>query len=139
MKQALTVVLLGTSDIEAATKFYETALGFPITHKGVEAVFFQLENIKFALIDRNYLQQDANVKLNVEGFSPCNLCRMVGSTHEVDELLQKAKSAGAIITRNADKAWWGGYSGFFADLDHHLWEIGYHPDWVEQQRIVTIK
>jgi hypothetical protein len=24
---------------------------------------------------------------------------------------------------------WGGYSGYFADLDGHLWEIAHNPFW----------
>ncbi|MBV7328346.1 VOC family protein [Chloroflexi bacterium TSY] len=132
MKQKLTVVLLGTSDIENSTRFYEKGLGLSVDHKGEEAVFFNLENIKFALINRAYLKKDANVELNEVGFSPCNLCRMVESKKDVNELIEQARKAGAKVTRNPDEAWWGGYSGFFADLDNHLWEIGYHPDWVDR-------
>jgi uncharacterized glyoxalase superfamily protein PhnB len=41
----------------------------------------------------------------------------------------KAKAAGARILKPGAKTFWGGYSGYFADLDGHLWEIAFNPHW----------
>ena len=43
--------------------------------------------------------------------------------------LELAKKAGAKITKPAQKAFWGGYHGYFQDMDGHLWEIGHNPSW----------
>jgi hypothetical protein len=37
-------------------------------------------------------------------------------------LLEKAEAAGAAVTMPRDRPW-GIYSGYFRDLDGHLWEI----------------
>lgn len=31
------------------------------------------------------------------------------------------------ITKKPVKVFWGGYSGYFADPDGHLWEIAHNP------------
>jgi uncharacterized protein len=45
----------------------------------------------------------------------------------VDALLAKAKAAGATLTDEPHDRPWGIYSGFFRDLDGHLWEIIWNP------------
>jgi uncharacterized glyoxalase superfamily protein PhnB len=51
----------------------------------------------------------------------------VRSRAEVDEVLDQAASAGAVITRAASETFYGGYAGFFTDPDGHVWEIAYNP------------
>ena len=46
---------------------------------------------------------------------------------QVDALLAKAKAAGAPVTELHDRPW-GIYSGYFRDLDGHLWEIIHNPN-----------
>lgn len=46
---------------------------------------------------------------------------------EVDEALSGAVSAGATLTKPAERAEWGGYSGYFADPDGHAWEVAFAP------------
>jgi uncharacterized glyoxalase superfamily protein PhnB len=48
---------------------------------------------------------------------------------DVDELLALAVRAGGRITRAAVATDWGGYNGYFADPDGHLWEIAHNPHW----------
>lgn len=52
----------------------------------------------------------------------------VNSTQMVDEMIQKAKAAGARIIRQPHKTFWGGYAGYFQDLDGHIWETVWNPD-----------
>lgn len=54
---------------------------------------------------------------------------IVKSKQEVDALMQQAKKAGAHITDPAHDRFWGGYAGYFQDLDGHLWEIAWNPAW----------
>jgi uncharacterized glyoxalase superfamily protein PhnB len=53
----------------------------------------------------------------------------VASKAEVDAALEVAKQAGATIVKPAHEAFWGGYSGYFADPDGHAWEVAYNPHW----------
>jgi uncharacterized glyoxalase superfamily protein PhnB len=51
----------------------------------------------------------------------------VGSEQDVDQMLQTATELGATVTKPAQKAFWGGYSGCFSDPDGHIWEIAFNP------------
>jgi uncharacterized protein len=44
---------------------------------------------------------------------------------EVDEVLDLAQGAGAIIVKPAADTSWGGYSGYFTDPDGYLWEVAW--------------
>jgi uncharacterized glyoxalase superfamily protein PhnB len=41
--------------------------------------------------------------------------------------MAEAKNAGAKIVKPAQKTFWGGYAGYFADPDQHLWEVAWNP------------
>jgi hypothetical protein len=53
----------------------------------------------------------------------------VASEAAVDGALATAVAAGASLVKPAEAAEWGGYQGYFADLDGHRWEIAYNPGW----------
>jgi uncharacterized protein len=55
------------------------------------------------------------------------LAMNVGSPEEVDAVLASAAEAGGRVTSSAAEADWGGYSGYFADPDGHLWEVAHNP------------
>ena len=48
---------------------------------------------------------------------------------EVDAVLSKVSELGATIVKSAQKVFWGGYSGYFKDLDGYLFEVAYNPFW----------
>jgi uncharacterized protein len=48
---------------------------------------------------------------------------------EVDGVLSHVQNIGAKIIKPAQKAFWGGYSGYFSDPDGHLWEVAHNPFW----------
>ncbi len=41
--------------------------------------------------------------------------------------MEQAASAGAKTVKPAQRASWGGYSGYFKDPDGHLWEVAHNP------------
>jgi uncharacterized glyoxalase superfamily protein PhnB len=49
------------------------------------------------------------------------------SREEVDSVLAEAAAAGAKILKPAQEVFWGGYSGYFSDLDGFSWEIAWNP------------
>lgn len=63
------------------------------------------------------------------GFSGITLAYNTRTREEVDAVLAAAKRAGARILKVAHDAFWGGYSGYFADPDGHLWEVAWNPAW----------
>jgi uncharacterized glyoxalase superfamily protein PhnB len=46
----------------------------------------------------------------------------------VDIAMARAVAAGATLIRPAREVFWGGYTGYFADPDGHLWEVAHNPD-----------
>ena len=51
------------------------------------------------------------------------------SEADVDVVLAQAEAAGGTVLKAAERTEWGGYSGYFADLDGHVWEIAVNPAW----------
>ena len=55
------------------------------------------------------------------------LAHNLHSIEEVDALMKQAVAAGATMIKAPQNVFWGGYSGYFADPDGHLWELAYNP------------
>ena len=90
-------------------------------------VFFQAGGIALALYPRAELAKDANLASEGRGFGGITLAWNARSRDEVDAVLAEAKAAGAVILKPAHEAFWGGYSGYFADPDQFLWEVAWNP------------
>jgi uncharacterized protein len=129
MQPRLTLVTLGVSDIPRARAFYET-LGFRASRdSNAHVTFFDAGGVVFSLFGRAALAEDADVSDSPPGFSGIALAHNVVSEAEVDRVLAEAVAAGARLVKPGQKAFWGGYSGYFADPDGHLWEVGHNPFW----------
>lgn len=82
----------------------------------------------FGLYGHGLLAEDATVHDNgVPSFRGVSLAYNGRDKAEVDAVLAEAEAAGAEIIKNAEEVFWGGYSGYFADPDGHLWEVAYNP------------
>jgi uncharacterized glyoxalase superfamily protein PhnB len=66
---------------------------------------------------------DATVPDDGTEFSGVTLAHNVSSEDEVNSVLAEAEAAGGRIVKPAQGTFWGGYSGYFADPDDHLWEV----------------
>jgi uncharacterized glyoxalase superfamily protein PhnB len=51
----------------------------------------------------------------------------VASKAEVDEVMAQARTAGAVVVKEARDTFWGGYAGYFKDSEGHLWEVAWNP------------
>ncbi len=128
MEHRLHIVTLGVSDLKRAEKFYSEGLGCKKLAMSQESItFFQLGSIVLALYPKHLLEEDATITMNSNGYSPLTLAYNAISEADVDELLQKAVDAGAKLIKPAQKVFWGGYSGYFADPDGFLWEVAHNP------------
>ena len=88
---------------------------------------FQLEGSWLSLFPRGELAKDATVADDGQGFSGVTLAHNVGSKEEVDAVFSHAVSVGATAVKAPRDVFWGGYSGYFADPDGHLWEVAWNP------------
>ena len=128
MRQRLTVVTLGVADLGVARRFYQ-ALGWRSNSPPeLEVVFFQSGDMVVALWDREKVAEDAGLELG-SGFGGVTLAHNVGSEAEVDAVIEEARAAGAIVTKEPSRAIWGGYTGVFVDPDGHPWEVAHNPGW----------
>ena len=127
MEPRISLITLGVADLERATAFYRDGLGLPV-HGNFEGVtFFNLKGAWLSLYPREELAADARVGAEGSGFSGFAIAHNVRSKAEVDATLALAEKAGARITKPAQDAVWGGYSGYFADLDGFQWEVAWNP------------
>jgi hypothetical protein len=62
--------------------------------------------------------------LGVRRFFPGHNVR---SPAEVDALLTHVAAFGAKVVKPAHATDWGGYAGYFTDLDGFLWEVDHNP------------
>ncbi len=128
MKNRVTVITLGVTDVARARAFYE-AMGWSGESPDGDVVFFQAGGMVLALWGRDKLAEDSAVE-DTGGWGGVTLAYNVGSPDEVDAVLDDAGAAGATIGRPGAATFWGGYSGVFIDPDGHPWEVAHNPGWI---------
>lgn len=123
----ISIVTLGVEDLATSTKFYEK-LGWTNTSASQDSVtFFQGHSIVLGLYGRSALAEDVGVENTPSGFRGTSLALNLPSEDAVDHFFAHAIETGADAVKKPEKVFWGGYSGYFADPDGHLWEIAYNP------------
>lgn len=128
MEQRLSLVTLGTRDLATARAFYLDGLGWRESSAGNEDVtFIQTGSMAIGLFSRTSLAHDVGIDDTGSGFAGITLAYNARSREEVDKVLAEAQAAGGTIVKHAEDVFWGGYSGYFADPDGHLWEVAWNP------------
>ena len=133
MRQKLNLITLGVENLERALNFYEKGLGWKKSDKSVDDLaLFPLGGITLALYPREDLAADVTLPYEPyepSGFSGLTFSYNTKSENEVDEVLKKVEALGAEIIKPAQKVFWGGYSGYFKDLDGYVFEVAFNPFW----------
>lgn len=130
MPPHISLVTLCVADIAKATAFYER-LGLVksgASQEG-EVTFFRASAVVLGLWSREAQAEDANAEQLWTGNGGIVVAMNCASESDVDAMLDKARAAGATLLKPAEKVFWGGYNGYFADPDGHVWEIAYNPFW----------
>ena len=139
MEPRIQVITLAVGDVERALAFYrelglESAgvigtefAGDETNPSGVAAMFALHDGLTLALYGRADLAKDANVPLGPPKTGEFSIGHLVASKADVDAVLARAEAAGATLTDVSHERPWGIYSGYFRDLDGHLWEIIWNP------------
>ena len=128
----LNIITLGVKDVTKSLSFYK-ALGFD-THSNENdqpsIVFFDNEGTKLALYNRAELLKDTTLPTHAnEGFKGFTLAYNAKTKDDVDATLKRAEKAGATIIKAPGVTDWGGYSGYFMDLDGYTVEVAYGDMW----------
>ena len=136
MQAHISVITLAVEDLQRALDFYRDGLG--LATEGIigqefepgAVVFFELQaGLKLALWSKQSLQQDTGLTGTASNATQITLGHNVHSPLEVDQVLKQAQNAGAKILKPAQSTFYGGYAGYFQDLDGHVWEVVYNPCW----------
>lgn len=140
MQPRIHVITLAVSDLDRAVEFYRDGLGLETrgvigtefaggeTDPAGAAAMFELQGgLVLALYPRTELAKDANVPFGPPKSGEFSIGHAVGTKDQVDALLAQAEAAGASRTGPPHDRPWGIYSGYFRDLDGHLWEIMWNP------------
>jgi len=126
MERRVSLITLGVADVQRAKAFYRR-LGWD-GQEAEETVFIQAGGIALVLWSRAKLALDCGLAdERAAGFSGVVLAHNVRTATEVDEIIAAAEGAGATVTRPATTTFYGGYAGYFTDLDGHAWEIAHNP------------
>ena len=127
MEPRVSMITLGVADVARARAFYEQLGWKASTASQPEVAFFQGNGLALALFGRQALADDAGVANTPAGFAGVALAYNARSKAEVDEVHARAVAAGASAVKPPQDTFWGGYAGYFADPDGHLWEVAWNP------------
>ena len=126
------MITLGITDLERSVRFYE-ALGWKRSASSVEGEIYWFTTVDsvLGLWPHDKLGADAMVPAEEPpGFRGVTLAICLESEDAVETAMRDALAAGASVVKPPERADWGGYSGYFADPDGHLWELAYNPHFV---------
>lgn len=128
MDQRVSLVTLGTRDLDRARAFYEQLGWRPVADDNDDVVFFQAGGMAVALWDRARLAEDSCVE-DGGAWGGVTLAYNVSAPADVDAVIAQARTAGARIGREPGETFWGGYSAVFVDPEGHPWEVAHNPGW----------
>jgi len=123
----ISVITLGVADMERSIRFYRDGLGLPYRADKPPVAYFELPGTWLALFPRTDLATYAGVAAEHTGFAGITLACNVPDRKTVGRVLTRAEAAGGRIVTAADDLRFGGYGGWFADPDGHLWEVIWNP------------
>lgn len=126
MEPRISIVTIAVDDLDRMANFYES-MGLARHRIRDGVAFFQMGGAILALFPRADAEKDAGIAFG-DGPSRVYLAYNTRSEHEVEEVLALAEKAGGSIVKPAGRAFWGGWYGYFADIEGHLWEVAHNPD-----------
>lgn len=131
MEQRVSLITLGVADLSRATAFYRRLGWTPSPRfEGADVAFFQAGGLIVALWGREALADDAGLPREPPGDGPSArvaLAYNARACDDVDAVIEEARQAGGTVVKTGRETFWGGYAGYFADPDGHLWEIAWNP------------
>lgn len=126
MEQRVSLITLGTRDMEGLAQFYE-ALGWARVDSPDGVIAFDLIGQTLGLYPLAALAEDIGVPEEALGRGAMALAHNVASKEDVAVVLRRAEAAGARVLKEAQDVFWGGYHGYFADPEGHIWEVAWNP------------
>ena len=130
MDPRLTLVTLGVDDLDRSIAFYRDIVGWTPASTSDGVAFFDLGGLILALWPHRELAADSGLSADGLGaYHGFALAYNARSREEVDRIFAQLRERGASIAKDPVETDWGGYSGYFTDLDGHHWEVAHNPFW----------
>lgn len=126
MEQRISLITLGVSDMDRAAAFYD-ALGWTRVETQDGVIAYDLIAQTLGLYPLDKLAEDLGLPADALGHGACTQGYNAHDRAEVDAVMAAADAAGARVIKPATEVFWGGYHGYFADPDGHIWEIAHNP------------
>jgi len=128
-RQRVTLITLGVRNMDRARAFYEGWGWSPHASSLPTLTLYQMHGAALALFDRDALAEDQAVVPDTLGTGAATLAQNCEDRAEVDAVFAAALDAGGTARKPPKEVFWGGYSGYFADPDGHVWEVAHNPFW----------
>lgn len=129
-KQQIAVVTLGTDDAGRSRRFYCEGFGWHPVFEAPEIVFFQMNGLMLGIWDRPALLDDLQCANGIRSEpAAITIAHNVPERGDVAPLINRLVAAGGTLVRAADAPSHGGFRGYVADPDGHVWEIAWNPAW----------
>ena len=126
--QRVTLITLGVEDLDRSRAFY-AALGWVPTRQQDDISFYQMLGAVLGLFGLTALAEDQGRPDATLGTGAMTLAQNFATAEEVDDAFAVALDAGATALKRPQEVFWGGYSGYYADPDGHVWEVAMNPYW----------
>jgi predicted lactoylglutathione lyase len=127
-EQRVTLITLGVRDLSRSRSFYR-ALGWEPAREQEGVAFYQMHGAALALFGLSDLADDMDRPVGELGTGAVALAQNFATEEDVDAAWTRAMRAGAKALKTPQATAWGGYSGYFADPDGHVWELAMNPFW----------
>ena len=121
------MIALAVADLDRSVTFYRDGLGLPQLDSPPTVAFFNLNGTWLGLSERQALADDAGISAEGSGYRGFSLAHNVRNEEQVHAVMREAIAAGATEIKSPQRAHWGGFHGYFADPDGHLWEVAHNP------------
>jgi catechol 2,3-dioxygenase-like lactoylglutathione lyase family enzyme len=127
MEQRISFITIGAKDLNKLKEFYIDKFKWAPLKDSGGIVFFKMNGFILSLFPADELAEDATVSPEGNGFKKFTLAINYKSEKEVDEAFKALQGRGVRVVKAPQKASWGGYSGYVADIEDNLWEIAFNP------------
>ncbi len=128
MQQQISVITLGTQNLERSRRFYVEGFEWKPVFENDEIIFYQMNGFMLGTFSTQALEQDMN-RAGLMTPGAFSLAHNVQRRGDVKPLMSRLAVAGGCIIRPADEPPHGGFRGYVSDPDDHAWEIAWNPAW----------
>ncbi|MGZ4495474.1 MAG: VOC family protein [Nocardioides sp.] len=125
------IVTLGVTDLERSARFYRDLGWDQMRDLSAGITWFRTSGTWLGLYGWDDLAEDAALAApardDLPAYRGSTLALNLPTEADVDNAFARALEVGARLVKPATRTEWGGYSGYVADPDGHLWEFCYNP------------